>query len=529
MTSPSRPLLLTGFMGTGKSTVGRLVARAASVDFIDLDTEIERRAQRSVREIFAAEGEAGFRSREASTLRDLLEAAPPRVIALGGGALLKRDQRLQALDQAVVVCLRADVDELLRRLSGDTTRPLLDVPDPRGRILELMDARDLSYAEAHATLETAGKEPEALATQVLAVWRRDPIAVAAGADSYTVEVTHGDLTERLALRMASLTPTRVVCVSDTNVEAAHGSLRQELLERSGTKHTTVLLQPGEEHKALDALSPIYQAALDLGADRKSVLLGLGGGVVTDITGFAAATYMRGVRWLGAPSTLLAMVDASVGGKTAVDFGPAKNCVGAFWQPSGVVCDVHLLSTEPERGYVSALSEVIKTALIGDAGLLDLVEQEQRGILRRDPQLLVEMLRRCVAVKAAVVSRDPRERGERAHLNLGHTLGHAMEAFAGYGQLTHGEAISLGLVAALRLGTRLGHTPSDLTERIEQLLKQLGLPVDLQAHRLPEASSLLGHDKKRAGDQVRFVFARDVGDVFTEHVALDALHSHAQTL
>ncbi|MCA9642673.1 MAG: bifunctional shikimate kinase/3-dehydroquinate synthase, partial [Myxococcales bacterium] len=391
MTVPSRPLLLTGFMGTGKSTVGRLLADSAGVDFCDLDTEIERRALKSVREIFADDGEAGFRSLEAQALRDVLSARRAQVVALGGGALLKREQRLLALERGVVVCLQADVDELLRRLSGDTSRPLLDAPDPRSRILELMDARRASYAEAHLQLATAGKQPEALASRLLEFWQRNPIAVAAGADSYTVEVTHGDLTARLGERMASLTPTRVVCVSDTNVDRAHGSSRQRLLDGFGSKHTTVLLEPGEEHKSLDALAPIYQAALDVGADRKSVFLGLGGGVVTDITGFAAATYMRGVRWLGAPSTLLAMVDASVGGKTAVDFGPAKNCVGAFWQPSGVVCDVELLSTEPERGYVSALSEVIKTALIGDAELLSLVEREQRAILARDPQLLVEML------------------------------------------------------------------------------------------------------------------------------------------
>lgn len=529
MSPSSRPLLLNGFMGTGKSTVGRLLAERANAEFIDLDTELERRTGSSVREIFARQGEPAFRALEADVLREILDRPLARVIALGGGALLARERRLHALQRAVVVTLQASTDEILRRLAGDSTRPLLDTPEPAARVAELLEARAASYAEAHARLDTTGRTPAELAERLLELWRRDPIAVAAGAESYSVEVTHGDLTVRLGERLRSLTPTRVVCVSDRNVDAVHGSLRQELVNASGVAHATVLLEPGEEHKSLDALAPIYQAALDLGADRKSALLGLGGGVVTDITGFAAATWMRGVPWLAAPSTLLAMVDASVGGKTAVDFGPAKNCVGAFWQPSGVVCDVALLMTEPERGYVSALSEVIKTGLIGDPALLELVEKEQQRILRRDPQLLVEMLRRCVAVKAGVVSRDPRERGERAHLNLGHTLGHAMEAYAGYGQLTHGEAISLGLVAALRLGTRLGHTPGDLTARIEHLLKQLGLPTDLVEHRLPQASSLLGHDKKRAGERVRFVFARNVGDVFTEHLALDAVQAHAQSL
>jgi 3-dehydroquinate synthetase len=207
-----------------------------------------------------------------------------------------------------------------------------------------------------------------------------------------------------------------------------------------------------------------------------------------------------------------MVDASVGGKTGVDLGAAKNAVGAFWQPARVLCDVDYLKTEPERGYRSGMSEVVKTALIGDPELFELLEREAAGIAARDADLLIDIVRRCIRVKARIVSADPREQGLRAVLNLGHTVGHAVEAQAGFERLTHGEAVSLGLVAALRIGTQLGHTPSDLAERTGRLLKTLGLLTAIEREPLAEAAELMCHDKTRAGSKVSFVFARGIGDV-----------------
>jgi shikimate kinase/3-dehydroquinate synthase len=257
-------------------------------------------------------------------------------------------------------------------------------------------------------------------------------------------------------------------------------------------------------------------------DRKATFVGLGGGVVTDMTGFAAATWVRGVRWIGLPTTLLSMVDASVGGKTAVDFHTAKNSVGAFWQPGGVICDVQTLKTETDRAYVGALSEVVKTALIGDPELFVLLERNPDAIVARDPTLVGEVVDRCVRVKARVVALDERESGVRATLNLGHTIGHALEASSGYMGLTHGEAVSLGLVAALRLGEKRGHTSPALTQRVVALLEKLGLPRKLSADDLRKSSELLGHDKKRAGANIRFVYAREVGRVDTEAIDLDEL-------
>jgi 3-dehydroquinate synthetase len=234
--------------------------------------------------------------------------------------------------------------------------------------------------------------------------------------------------------------------------------------------------------------------------------------------------MRGIPWVGVPTTLLAMVDASVGGKTGVDLMSAKNAVGAFWQPLRVLCDIELLATESERGFRGALAEVVKTALIGDPELLELLESAPLELAQWSAELRVEIVRRSIRVKARIVSEDERESGRRAVLNLGHTVGHALEAVSGYSRLTHGEAVSLGLVAALRIGVGLGVTPPDLAERGEALLTRLRLPTDIASEPLEDSLRLIGHDKKRAGKHVRFIVAKSPGAVDAIDLELSSLQA-----
>jgi shikimate kinase / 3-dehydroquinate synthase len=524
-----RPLLLSGFMATGKTTVGRLVAERTGRPFVDLDERLEQRLGTTIPAFFAAQGEAAFRAEERAELeRTLADARPDAapVLALGGGALLARDLRLQALDSAVVLTLQASPGEIARRAGTSSGRPLLDAPDPARRALELLSQRATAYAEAHATLPTDGHSPAQIADAALAEWRRDAIAVAAGEHSYVVEVGRGLLPRLLDLTAGASLP---MLVSDRHVEPLHGASTRRALGAPSRTVAELVLAPGEREKHVGSVEAIWRAALGSGADRKSVFVGLGGGVVTDMTGFAAATFLRGVAWVGVPTTLLAMVDASVGGKTGVDLELAKNAVGAFWQPKGVLCDAELEATEPERGYTSALAEIVKTAIIGDAELFALLESERAAVRARSPELIAEIVRRSVRVKARVVGLDEREDGLRAVLNLGHTLGHALEARAGFERLTHGEAISLGLVAALRVGEALGQTPRSLTNRVSTLLAELGLPTDLAREPLRDAAELIVLDKKRAGSRVRFVVARDLARVETLDLELGKLKSLAQSL
>lgn len=515
-------LLLQGFMGTGKTTVGRLVAERAGARFLDLDEAIVARAGRSIPDLFAMEGEASFRKLEAAALREALAGPEPTVIALGGGALLDRDQRRRALSVARVVTLSATPGVIASRTT-EPGRPLLDAASSRpDRIRELLDARAEAYAETHARIDTDDLSPERVADAVVAAWSRPAVAVPMGSRSYVVRLGAGE-PELVADAVAALHPSATFVVTDENVSRLHGApLTAALTARGLAPRAAVVLPAGEQHKQLASVERALTSMVHHGADRDAVVVAHGGGVVTDMGGLAAALLLRGVRWIAVPTTLLAMVDASVGGKTGVDIGPAKNAAGAFHQPSAVVIDTAQTATESDRAFVSGLAEVVKSAAIGDRGLFELLEAETEPVRARRPDLVQAAALRSVAVKAAIVARDERESGERALLNFGHTVGHALESEGGYSRLTHGEAVSLGTVAALRVGVALGITNADLAARVTNLLTRLGLPTDLDAQPLDAALPLVSLDKKRRGGSIRFVILRTLGQAVVEPVAPEAL-------
>ncbi len=521
----SRHLLLNGFMATGKSTVGKALAAASGREFIDLDAAIERRAGSSIQEIFETDGEAAFRHLEREALTEAL-AQDPAVIAVGGGALVERQTRLSALARATIVCLTASPSTIVERATAQGGRPLLKGQDRLQTVARLMEQREAGYREAHACVNVDGKSPDQVLNEVRRIWQEDRIAVADGLQSYAVTVTASQGLDRIVEHVEAA--SSVMLISDTNVAPLHAAAVTSRLG-SEARCESLIFPAGERQKTPQTLLRIWEQMLAAEADRHAWVVGLGGGVATDIAGFAAATFMRGVPWISLPTSLLGMVDASVGGKTAVDLGSAKNAVGAFWQPSAVVCNIDFLRTEPRRGFVSALAEVVKTALIGDADLFRKLEAEPDAVLQLDADALRDVVRSCIAVKARVVSRDPREGGDRALLNLGHTVGHALEAHAGFESLTHGEAVSLGLVAALRLGVRFGVTDTSVVDRTTALLARLGLPTDLGAFALDEVAPLIGHDKKRRGDNVQFVFARDIGSVIRQPLPLADVTDAVQTL
>jgi len=523
MSLPCRSLVLNGFMATGKSTLAPLVAGRVGVGWVDVDAVVEERAGRSIGEVFAGCGEAGFRVLEAEALRAVLEEEGPRVISVGGGALVDAGVRAHVLAQAHVVTLTARPETVLERVQADgRVRPLLEPAPSLGRIRELLAARAAAYAEAHAVIATDGLAVEEVAEAVVRSWEDPTLVLPLGVRSYPVRVTR-ELSRAVADVARSLSPSAVFVVTDENVAPLALEPVVEALRSVGLKvPATVVLVPGEQQKQLAAVERILKALVEAGADRQALVVALGGGVVSDVAGFAASALLRGVRWVAVPTTLLSMVDAAVGGKTGVDLGLAKNAVGAFHQPSAVLIDPGHVRTESMRAYVSGLAEVVKSGAIADPGLLGLLEAEREGVLGRDLGLVREMVLRAVRVKTEIVMRDEREVGDRVLLNFGHTVGHGLEAAGGFARLTHGEAVSLGMVAILRVGRALGVTQAGVEERIQGLLEALGLPTRLDAEPMEEGLRLAALDKKRVGAGIRVVLLEEVGRPRVEVLSLDTL-------
>ena len=346
------------------------------------------------------------------------------------------------------------------------------------------------------------------------------VRIELGERSYDICVVAGEALSALAQRWPDRATVACIVTNDT-VAPLYLDTLVATLSASAQTVQTVILKDGEQHKTLSDLDPIFTSLLKAGADRKTVLFALGGGVVGDMTGFAAASYMRGIRFVQVPTTLLAQVDSSVGGKTGVNHPLGKNMIGAFHQPSLVVCDVSYLATLPKREFASGLAEVIKYGPIADPGFFDWLEVNMDALLQLSPDALIHAVRRCCELKADVVARDERESGLREILNFGHTFGHAIEAGMGYGTWTHGEGVAVGMLMASDLSHRLGLIDADTVQRIRRLILRAGLPVVGPTLPVDRYLALMRNDKKAQGGEIRFVLLEGMGRAITRTVP-DAL-------
>lgn len=309
----------------------------------------------------------------------------------------------------------------------------------------------------------------------------------------------------------------VAVVTDTVVGPLYLEPVAASLRNAGFTVYTLSLPAGEAHKTLDSISGIYDALCGFGLDRTAMLVALGGGVIGDMTGFAAATYLRGIPFVQIPTTLLAQVDSSVGGKTGVNLAQGKNLVGAFYQPARVLIDSDVLKSLPEREFRSGLAEVVKYGVIQDPALFDYIAAHLPDVFGLEPDILTSIIGTCCEIKADITGRDETEQGIRAILNFGHTIGHAVETLCAYKTHTHGEAVSVGMAAAARLSQRWGLCSVDTCERITRLLKAAGLPVTLPLFTPEEYLSVIMHDKKKSGEEPRMVLLREIGAVTVESV------------
>ncbi|WP_267873808.1 MULTISPECIES: bifunctional shikimate kinase/3-dehydroquinate synthase AroKB [Massilia] len=522
-------IFLVGLMGAGKTTIGRLLARRLDMTFIDSDHEIEARTGATIPWIFEIEGEASFRRREADVIRELT-AQNGIVLATGGGAVLNPASRALLAERGTVIYLRASVSSILARTAHDKNRPLLQTADPRRKLEDLTAQREPLYREiADMVIDTGRPNVQSMVQTILDQLEADNAAreqanakttmneqacislnVELGDRSYPIAIGRGLLDDTSLLNRHIGGSGKVAIVTNTTVAPLYLDKVAGPLRAAGREVVPIILRDGEEFKNWESLNEVFDALLANKCDRKTTLVALGGGVIGDMTGFAAATYMRGVPFVQIPTTLLAQVDSSVGGKTGINHPLGKNMIGAFYQPRAVIADTATLDTLPDRELSAGLAEVIKHGAILDAPFFDWIEANIGKLVARDHAALAHAIARSCEIKADVVARDEREGGLRAVLNFGHTFGHAIEAGLGYGAWLHGEAVGCGMVMAADLSRRLNLIDDAAVDRVRALVKAAGLPViapDLGVERWIE---LMEVDKKNEGGAIKFILLKPLG-------------------
>jgi shikimate kinase/3-dehydroquinate synthase len=529
-----RSVVLVGLMGAGKTSVGRRLALRLGMPFRDADHEIEQAAACTIADFFERHGEAEFRQGERRVIQRLL-AGPPCVLATGGGAFMDPATRALIRQGALSVWLRCSLQTLVRRTSARAHRPLLRSGDPAQILAALMAQRHPIYAEADVIVDCTDDSPDVTTTRVMdaVLAYRAPIRVAVplSANPYEVVIGQGLITRAGAHLAAILPQKRAVIVTDQTVAALHLPGLTAGLTEAGFDLRQVVVAAGEASKSLSVYGQITDAMLEEGVERRTAIIALGGGVIGDLAGFAAATVLRGLPFVQIPTTLLAQVDSSVGGKTGINTAYGKNLLGAFHQPRIVLADTATLATLPRRELQAGYAEIVKAGLIGSKPLYHWCEAHGAALLDGDPGLQAEAVAGACAFKAATVTDDEREEkpeGGRALLNLGHTFAHALEAECGYtGALLHGEAVALGLVLAFRLSEKLSVCPHGTADRIAAHLHACGMVAELRELGRPfSAPRLIAHmqrDKKMRDGTLTFVLAHGIGEAFTSRdVPADAV-------
>ena len=538
-------------MGSGKSSIGQKLAQRLGLKFVDADAEIAAAAGMSIPEIFAKFGEAYFRDGERRVLYRLLNGGP-LVLATGGGAFLDPRTRRRIAERGVSIWFDADHETLLRRVRRKGDRPLLHTEDPAATLRRLMDERNPVYATADLKLVSQDVPHEAMVEQTLTLLadrlptlafgarrpledlptamshfpprreeplHRETIRVELGRRSYDILIGSGLLREA-GERIAALAPgAACAVVTDSNVAPLYLQPLQASLAASGLRSTGIVVEPGEASKSLAVFGRVLEEALAAKIERRDLVIALGGGVVGDLAGFVSASLRRGCRFVQIPTTLLAQVDSSVGGKTGINSPQGKNLIGAFHQPSLVLADIDTLETLPEREFRAGYAEILKYGLIRDRRFFDWLEADGEAVFSGKPEQICAIAVSC-EMKACIVGSDETEQGERALLNLGHTFGHALERLVGYDarRLVHGEGVAIGLAQAYRFSHRLGLCNGQDALRVERHLERVGLPTRISD--IPDFGSdaeaileAMQQDKKVERGTLTFVLAREIGGAF----------------
>lgn len=500
-------IFLGGFMAAGKTSVGTALGERTGRPFVDTDRIIEQRAGKSVAQIFATSGEAVFRQMERRVVKELSQLQG-MIVALGGGVLTDPVLKSVIMDRGTLVVLSVLPETALRRAAKEEgKRPLLD-PE---KVNDLWKRRIPAYSNGHLVIDTDHMTIEDEVERIMEALElhtssgdhpMEMFEARAGRNTYPVFIGSGILGSLEEFCRQRAGETLVLADQMT------GPL---FSDRTGPFRSLGLLPRGEDAKTLTQLQKIFEQLQESGLDRSGCLIALGGGTVGDITGFAAASWMRGINYIQCPTTLLAQVDSSLGGKTGINLPGGKNLVGAFHQPKAVFSDVDCLISLPDHEFRQGLAEVVKYGLGHDLELFSWLEEKAVLILARSKGVLAEMVKRCSGIKLSVVEKDETEKnGERARLNLGHTIGHALEGASDYRDWRHGDSVAVGMMAVCLLSVKMGHMDSPELERVHGLLKTFGFPLipDMSWERL---LPFIRRDKKFISHLPRVVIPRGIGN------------------
>jgi 3-dehydroquinate synthase len=525
MTGYKRNIILGGFMATGKSSVGRRLAIVLGYDFLDLDTLIAAEEGMPISQLFTTRGEKSFRALE-TRMVERVAGRTGCVVATGGGTIVN-PRNLETLKRSgVVVALTADPDTILARIGPTEDRPMLWGGDKRERVRLLLEQRAEAYAKADLIVDASARTIDHVVNHILeflslhhVIARRTTINLPSMAESFRITLgprSHeviigpgllgevGRLVKDLGLAQTG------ILLTNPEDNRLFGERVVRSLADAGFTVRCVELAEREEAKGLETLGWLYRQMAAERLERRSPVFALGGVVTGEIAGFAAATYLRGLPLIQIPTSPIAQVDTSIGGKVAVNLPEGKNLVGAFYQPRQVITDVEALVSLPARDFRAGLAEVVKIAAIRDRDLFEYLEKNVEEVLSQDLRALVRFVRRACEIKASIVEADEWETDVRSILNFGHTVGHAVEAATGYQGPNHGEAVAMGMVVAARMAVLRGICPAEALDRLKKLLQAFGLPTSLPVD-AAEVLRFVRYDKKIQDRQVRFVLLKDIGD------------------
>lgn len=521
-------IFLTGLSGAGKSTVGRRVATLLNWDFVDTDELLAQQAGMPVGRALTTFGEERFRQLESEALHAALKRGERVVIATGGGIVISAGNRALLQEQGLTIYLQTDaemawqrVQEHLRAEGTQAERPLVAGSDGQQRLRNLLSTRAAWYEQAPVHISTAEQTPEQVAQQVIvsALASGQLLADDSARTSLNMRLTGavsqaiiewGSFCQLPAALQAMNNQGRVFIVTDSSVGALYARAARSLFLQAGLEPQLFTIPAGEGSKSFASFQQIIDWLVENHAERSEPVVALGGGVVGDLTGFVAASYRRGVPLIQVPTTLLAQIDSSIGGKTGINHPHAKNMIGAFYQAKLTFADPAMLLTLPERVYCEGWAEIVKTGVILDAEMFAMLEERLPDLQRRDEELLTQVVARCIRLKMDVVQSDERDSGLRNILNYGHTFGHALETITEYGTWLHGEAVSIGMEVAGKIAVAQGLIAQDDLLRQRKLLQAIGLPIACPGVDGAAALVAMQNDKKVLAGRSRWILPTRIG-------------------